>query len=147
MHTKGKNHTPNNSQSSMDFRNSVGAKISHPNPSVTYARYVMRRRGRERGGEGRDSGIPRASARDAAREKLSTEVTEMTVEARHMLRDLRSAGSGASSALDLSGSANTHATGATQRKPKSRVEDVCVYAVSPKLLQIQHRTHVLVRRE
>lgn len=84
----------------------------------------MRRRGRApRGGEGSDNGIPRTRARVAAREKLSTEVTEITVEARHILRDLRSVDSGASVSVDSGGDSNKQARGRTQRKLKSRIED------------------------
>jgi hypothetical protein len=45
----------------------------------------MPRDGKEADGEARDNGAPRVTARRAAREKLRTDETEMSVLARHML--------------------------------------------------------------
>lgn len=45
----------------------------------------MPRDNKESDGEANDSGTPRVTARRAAREKLRTDETEMSVLARHML--------------------------------------------------------------
>jgi hypothetical protein len=50
-----------------------------------YNAHFMPRDGKEADGEARDNGAPRVTARRAAREKLRTDETEMSVLARHML--------------------------------------------------------------
>jgi len=45
----------------------------------------MPRAGKDSEGEAKDKGMPRVTARRAAREKLRTDETEMRVLARHML--------------------------------------------------------------
>lgn len=85
--------------------------------------YVMRRTKNERDGDGRDSGMPRARASVAAREKFSTDVTEITVDAKHKLSDLSSIGSGASPEVDSGTDINKQASGEIRRKTESNIED------------------------
>jgi hypothetical protein len=54
-----------------------------------YSIHFIPRDGKESDGEAKDSGTPRVTARRAAREKLRTEETEMSVLARHMLMAFR----------------------------------------------------------
>lgn len=54
-------------------------------------------------GDDIDNGIPRNTARDAAREKLRTAVMEMIVDAKHRLRALSTTGKGPAVILRLGG--------------------------------------------
>lgn len=88
MQTNGENQTPSTCQSHIACLTS-SSKASQPRASVVYSAHFMPRNRKEFDGEAKDSGTPSVTARRAAREKLRTEETEMSVLARHMLMALR----------------------------------------------------------
>jgi len=67
---------------------SPGAKRSQPRASIAYSANFASPAGLDREGAESVSGRPIETASVAAREKFRTDVTEMTVEARHRLKDL-----------------------------------------------------------
>jgi hypothetical protein len=99
MHVNGANHTPRISQFQTAFAVSSGAQTIHPNPSAIYAMYLMKcvnAPDEDMGdGEARVRGSPRRTASVAAREKLRTDVMDITVEARHRFNDFTRLESGA----------------------------------------------------
>jgi len=90
MHVNGANHTPRISQFQIAFAVSSGAHTVHPSPSATYPRYLTKRVtpcDEESGNEdARVRGSPRRTARVAAREKLRTDVMDITVDARQRFK-------------------------------------------------------------
>jgi len=88
MQTNGANHTPKISQSHIALRTSSQAN-NHPRLSAIYAPYLLSRISRFRDGDEMERGIPRTIASDAAREKFTTVVIEMTVDARQRFKALR----------------------------------------------------------
>jgi len=99
MHINGANHTPRISQFQIAFVVSSGAQTIHPNPSAIYAMYLTNRvtaLDEDVGvGDARVRGSPRRIARTAAREKLRTDVMDITVEARQRFKDFTRNESGA----------------------------------------------------
>lgn len=88
IHVNGAIHTPRISQFQIIFAVSSGANRSHPNPMVMYATYLILRVAILEDGEANDRGSPRRVAKVAAREKLRTDVMDITVEAKHRLSAL-----------------------------------------------------------
>jgi hypothetical protein len=116
MHVNGANHTPRISQFQTAFAVSSGAQTIHPNPSAIYAMYLMKRVNvpDEDIGEARVKGRPRSTASVAAREKLRTDVMDITVEARHRFNDFTRMESGAVVGEVVSEVARTAPNGTTE---------------------------------
>ena len=90
MQTNGANHTPSISQFQTASSSCEGMKSNQPKPRTVYTLYLANLSPKLGDGEERSNGRPRAKARVAASEKLSTEITEVMVAAKHRLRDFRS---------------------------------------------------------
>lgn len=121
MHTKGANHTLNTSQFHTACCTSPGPSTSHPTASIAYKRHFTSRKMGERPSVEDVSGTPRASANEAAREKLSTEMMEVTADAKQRLRERRRSGSGASDVVPGEYS-NMDARGMAEMRAKMRRE-------------------------
>ena len=89
IHTNGANHTRRTSQFLRACVASPGAKKTQPRARTEYSVNLASRPRVDDAGDESDSGIPMATARLAASEKLSTDVIEMTVEAKQRLKLLR----------------------------------------------------------
>lgn len=94
MHTKGANQTPRTSQFCKACVTSP-SKRSQPSPRRVYNENLSNPVTADFAGDAKDKGRPIRTANVAASEKLSTEVMEMTVDARQRLNDLRTMKSGA----------------------------------------------------
>jgi hypothetical protein len=87
MPINGANQTPRISQCQMASVISSPGIIIHPRPSTTYTTNLTNHA--DSRGDESDSGSPNRTARAAAREKLSTVMIEITVDAKQRLSDLR----------------------------------------------------------
>lgn len=77
--------------------------MSQPRASTEYMLYLPKRMGIEGDGDEATSGSPRGIVRDAAREKLSTVIMDMTVEAKQRFRALRIEDGGAAVVVVVAG--------------------------------------------
>ena len=87
MHMNGANHTPSNSQSHIVCCTTSCPTISQPRPKKIYRKYRMSLPGIEDDGDESESGRPSKTASKAASEKFSTEIIDVTVEAKQRLSD------------------------------------------------------------
>ena len=76
-------------------------------------------------GEARVRGNPRRIASVAAREKLRTDVMDITVEARHRFNDFTRLGSGAVVGEVVNGAVRTAASGRAETTKSSSGESIC----------------------
>lgn len=93
-HIIGANQTPNSSQFQIASRVSSGLNTNHPAARNMYAEYA-RRRVPCLHDEELMRGTARTTANEAASEKLTTDIIEMTVDARHRFMDFKTIQRGA----------------------------------------------------
>ena len=90
MQTNGAKYPPRNSQShtawSITFHTGVNQKAAR----IIYASLKISKISLSSVGPENDKGIPRRTARTAAREKLRTDVADMTADAKQRLNDFKS---------------------------------------------------------
>ena len=105
MHTNGANQTPRISQFHI-IRCTSSLSSSHPSANVAHTAYRAKRVNAEGLGADIDRDMPRVTARSAAREKFTTEVTDMSVLQKQRDSDLRRTDRGAWEVGSISGRRN-----------------------------------------
>ena len=95
MQINGAKYPPKNSQSHTAWSITFHAGENQKTARSMYASLDVIEVSTSSVGLENDKGIPRRTARTAAREKLRTDVADMTVDAKQRLNDLRSIQSGA----------------------------------------------------
>jgi len=86
---------PRNSQSHIAWSITFHAGVNQKTAKSIYANLNVREVNMSSVGPENDRGTPRRTARTAAREKLRTDVADMTVDAKQRLNDLKSIQTGA----------------------------------------------------
>lgn len=89
------------SQSQRACRVTSGATTSQPVAAIVYTVYLSIRTDIDPPCDETERGTPRTMLRQAANEKLSTDMTEMIVDERHRLRPFSTEKTGASPSPDL----------------------------------------------
>jgi len=120
MQTNGAKYPPKNSQSHTAWSITFQAGVNQKMARSRYASLKVTEVSASSVGPENDRGTPRRTARTAAREKLRTDVAEMTADAKQRLNDLRSIQTGAvlvvsESILSINRGANNTKTHSQER--------------------------------
>lgn len=95
MQMNGAKYPPRNSQSHIAWSITFHAGVNQKIAKSMYASLEVREVNMSFVGPENDRGTPRRTARTAAREKLRTDVADMTLDAKQRLNDLKSIQTGA----------------------------------------------------